>query len=63
MEDHNVFLWQEMELVQMERIIEKKALSEIKSVMQFVDKQDVSAGITPKDLMTQIAISSRRSSY
>jgi hypothetical protein len=45
-----------MELVQMQRIIEKKALSEIKTVMRFFDKQAISAGITPKDLMTQIAI-------
>jgi hypothetical protein len=45
-----------MELVQLQRIIEQKALSEIKSAMQFIDKQAISAGITPKDLMTQIAI-------
>jgi hypothetical protein len=36
----------------------KKALSEIKSVMQFIDKQAISAGITPKDLMTQIEANS-----
>jgi hypothetical protein len=36
----------------------KKALSEIKSVMQFIDKQAISAGVAPKDLMTQIEANS-----
>ena len=36
----------------------KKALSEIKCVMQFIDKQATSAGVSPKELMTHIEANS-----
>ena len=42
----------------MQCITGKKALGDIKSVMQFIDKQAIGAGITPKDLMTQIEANS-----